>query len=105
VRNYGVRYWEIGNENWHNDTGTPEAVQQACVLALAALVGQHHREPGAGLQLAAGGGVGRVGLHVNHFGSPINLMQARACTAGRTVRQPLAREPDGGAQVPAQPPP
>lgn len=24
VKKYGVRYWEIGNENWHNDTATPE---------------------------------------------------------------------------------
>jgi len=25
-KGYGVRYWEIGNENWHNSTGTPEAL-------------------------------------------------------------------------------
>ncbi len=23
VHGYGVRYWEIGNENWHNHTGSP----------------------------------------------------------------------------------
>lgn len=23
-KKYGVRFWEIGNENWHNDTATPE---------------------------------------------------------------------------------
>ena len=24
VKKYGVKYWEIGNENWNNDNGTPE---------------------------------------------------------------------------------
>ena len=24
VKKYGVKYWEIGNENWNNDKGTPE---------------------------------------------------------------------------------
>lgn len=24
TRKYGVKYWEIGNENWNNHTGTPE---------------------------------------------------------------------------------
>lgn len=24
VKKYGVRYWEIGNENWNSDKGTPE---------------------------------------------------------------------------------
>lgn len=25
-RGYGVKYWEIGNENWNNNTATPEAM-------------------------------------------------------------------------------
>jgi len=24
IKKYGVRYWEIGNENWHNGTSTPK---------------------------------------------------------------------------------
>lgn len=27
-KNYGVKYWEIGNENWHNKTGTAAEIAQ-----------------------------------------------------------------------------
>ncbi|UCD00150.1 MAG: hypothetical protein JSW66_09765 [Phycisphaerales bacterium] len=27
-RNYGVKYWEVGNENWHNKTGTATEIAQ-----------------------------------------------------------------------------
>jgi alpha-L-arabinofuranosidase len=30
-KKYGVRYWEIGNENWHNKTGTPEELSEIVV--------------------------------------------------------------------------
>lgn len=30
-KNYGVRYWEIGNENWHNNTARPE--EMASIVA------------------------------------------------------------------------
>lgn len=30
-KEYGVHYWEIGNENWHNKTGTPEELSEIVV--------------------------------------------------------------------------
>ena len=35
VRKYGVKYWEIGNENWHNGTATP--------TEMASIVGEFSR--------------------------------------------------------------
>lgn len=30
-RGYGIRYWEIGNENWHNETASPEEMARVVV--------------------------------------------------------------------------
>ena len=30
-KKYNVQYWEIGNENWHNKTGTPEELSEIVV--------------------------------------------------------------------------
>ena len=31
VKHYGVKYWEIGNENWQNGTATPEEMAKIVV--------------------------------------------------------------------------
>jgi len=37
TKRYGVRYWEIGNENWHNATSSPEAMARVVQRFSAAM--------------------------------------------------------------------
>ena len=37
IKKYGVQYWEIGNENWHNETGSAEELAEVVMEFSAAM--------------------------------------------------------------------